>query len=275
MPSQPPANAGSHEQFARRFGDYLKAIYLSAGQRKLVESLASELRTRSARRVLDCAAGIGFPSLDIWRETAEEFEIHYSDGDKEMIALLKKQATSHGLDVLTMSPPRSPSVPLVDRPDPHVLNWADLDELDGQYDYVLCRGNALAYADTWNGSDQVASEETLHNYIEQMIRRVVPGGYLHVDAPKTDGLVRTTCGSFDAETISIEEEVTVDSGRRRWSVCFRRGNEDPISFVRFSSLLTVDRLKSILEDFGLEETELIDLPGERPNFGVIIARKPV
>jgi hypothetical protein len=161
-----------------------------------------------------------------------------------------------------------------------VVNWADLRHVVGNYDYLLCRGNALAYADTWSGEGDVASTDNIRRYLRQMLGLLDPGGYLHVDAPKVAKLDRTSRRVLGTNAHSIVEEVTLEVDengephRRRWDVTFNHKGQRPVSFTRYSSLLTIADLQRLLEELGLEETDPVELPDERPNFGVIIARKP-
>lgn len=277
-----PGRPGNHKRFVALFDYYLGGVYppdganrTDTGRRKLGECLAEGFRQRSAKTLLDCAAGTGCPSLDVLQNFPEEFQIHCCDGDEGMVAILAERAAASGLDPASMAPPRRMSRSRTNGQDPMVINWLDLDNLTGTYDYVLCRGNSLVYAETWAGGARVASKETIRNHMERMARRVKPGGYLHVDAPITDELDETRRSILDTDSRSMVEEVTVDGDRRRWTVTFQRGEQEPVYFKRWSSRLTINELQVVLDDLGFEETNPIELEAERPNFGVIIARKPV
>jgi SAM-dependent methyltransferase len=274
---------GSHEEFVERFDEYLGAVCppsgalrSDTGQTRLAASLLKQLDNRSAERVLDCAAGTGFPTLDLQLAAPERFVVHCCDGDELMVARMARRASGLDLDFAAMVPPRRQG----SGAGSMVLNWANLGELEGEYDYLLCRGNALAYADTWSGELDVASAETIRRYIGQMCDLLVPGGYLHVDAPKTIELGATTRRDVGHKPRSVAEQVTLEVDengephRRRWDVTFNHKGQRPVSFTRYSSLLTIADLQRLLEELGLEETDPVELPDERPNFGVIIARKP-
>lgn len=277
---QEPAS-GTHEQFVQLFDDYLGALYppsggnrTNTGRRIFSQNLMTELDERSIERVLDCAAGTGFPTLDLQRVAPERFTIHCCDGDSQMIARLKDRAAEHDIDLGSMAPPRRNRSVVGSELD-LVVNWSNLHQLGERYDLVLCRGNALAYTDTWAGAQNVASAETIRAHVERMIALLPPGGHLYVDAPETGPLDKTINRILGRNAKSIVEEVAVEEGRRRWEVTFRYEGERPLKFTRYSSLLTIDRLQAILKDIGLEETDPIELAGERDNFGVIIARKPL
>ncbi|MEM9562612.1 MAG: class I SAM-dependent methyltransferase [Actinomycetota bacterium] len=273
---------GSHHEFAELYEPFLNGIYARVGdgsarlgRKRLTEGVGDQIRQRHATTVLDCAAGTGFPAIDL---ALEGLDIHCSDGDPHMIAILAKRALDHGLHLDRLTPPRRPDVPRPTGADAFVLPWKRLDWIPRRYDYVLCRGNSLAYADTWSGRDRAANEQVLTTYLERMITRVKPGGHLHVDAPWKAELPTDSYSPGENEAGTVWEHVEVDRGQRQWTVSFKAvdaATEDrPVAFRRYSSLLTIDRYAKILSALGMEEAEPFQMPGERPTFGTIVAKRP-
>jgi hypothetical protein len=145
--------------------------------------------------------------------------------------------------------------------------------VQGLYDCVMCRGNALAYADTWSGDDRVPAREKIADYVERMAGRVRPGGHLYLDAPLTVDLEPSE-HLLTADGVAIHERVVPEQSRRRWEVSFRReGETTGLGFRRYSSLLTSQRLAGILDDLGFSGIERLAPAGERANFQALLARR--
>lgn len=271
---------GRHDQFAKLYEDFLDAVYppppgagQSSGRELLTASIVNHLRTRKARSVLDCAAGTGLPALDL---AAQGIDIHCSDGDPAMIAVLAAQAAEGNIDIRDLAPPRRPGYEGRGGTDDLVLNWTQLEWITRRYDYVLCRGNSLAYADTWAGKTKVANEQLVGTYLERITRKVRPGGHLHIDAPWKLELPTQSYRPVDGPTGAIWEEVTPGDNHREWVVSFKPSKSGrPLAFRRYSTLLTIDRIETMLKALGFETTEPFQMAAERPGFGVIIARKPM
>lgn len=268
-----------HADFVDAYDEYLDGIYGSLhsgspadGRRRLARSIASEMECRGATRVLDCAAGTGFPALDLAGDPRADFQIHCSDGDPAMIAAIEKRAADRGLDLRDLAPPRSLGCQQTNRA--MTIGWARLDQIKARYDYILCRGNSLVYADTWRGRRRVAPDGLLRHYLDRMGQQLRPGGYLHVDAPWRFDLSTTSYRTMQSRSATIREEVVNEGDARKWTMTVTRPGQEPLTFERYSCLLTIYRVAEILEELGFEETKPFELAGERPNFGVIIARRP-
>lgn len=274
-----------HHEFVRHYEPFLHAVYDSVepakrgtGRHRLVDRLRSELRTREAHSVLDCAAGTGFPALRLARHPpAGDFEIHCTDGDRAMIDVLVERARTQGLPLSRLAPTAVPgahgdgSGP---QPADLHLDWQELDRLATTYDYVMCRGNSLAYDHSWAGETKVATTGQVADHLAKMADRVRPGGWLHVDAPWRVGVNSGTYETSRGDIVLIHEQITIGPGHRQWRVSFRHSNGHTSRFRRYSSLLTIGDVKSILDGLGFEDTTPTELDGERDAFGVIIARRP-
>lgn len=275
---------GTHREFADLYEKFLDAAYNSSATTKpgngrwlLIRQVANEVRLRGARDVLDCAAGTGFPAIDL-AANAPDYGIdtlHFTDGDPEMIRVLRRRAKKLGVALPRAGPPSRSISRAETYLDPLVRTWANLSEVQRAYDYVLCRGNSLAYADTWTGHHEVASSETIIHYLRQIAIKVRPGGYLHIDAPWEAKLEPRKYQPVASGALSIWEEVVTEADYRHWRVGFKPPRGQTLKFERYSSRITIHELADALSSMGFEETMPFAMTGERPNFGVIIARRTI
>lgn len=227
--------------------------------------------------MLDCAAGTGFPALRLAVEPPfDDFEIHCTDGDQATVDELAKRASQRRLPLERLTPQsvdgaHDDGVP----PDPDrlVVDWQDLDQIGGTYDYVMCRGNSLAYDHSWGGGRLVTSLEQVAKHLRQITTKVQPGGWLHVDAPWDLALGSRTYCPIHGEIAAIWEQVTPGPGFRQWRIIFKYHSGRIVRFRRFSSPLVIADIGEILDRLGFERTTPGRLGGERRGFGVIIARR--
>lgn len=83
-----------------------------------------------AKRVLDAACGIGFPSIGI---VNRDFDLTCSDENESMLKVFKLLAKEKGIDV-----------PIIQS------KWADLQaKLQTSFDVILCLDSAITYVDSW------------------------------------------------------------------------------------------------------------------------------
>lgn len=271
---------GTHQDFADLYDIYLEAIYpplpgerSGSGRWRLMRSVATEIRARGAARVLDCAAGTGFPAFDLATDRSHGLTIHCTDGDPAMLRVLERRATLHDIPVGRLAPRRADTEPLDDLAS-LVLDWDSLGTIRGAYDYVLCRGNSLAYANTWTGDHDAAPLDQLVDDLANIAAKVRPGGYIHIDAPWRIELDHQGYLTGGTQGCAIWEQVTSERNCRRWDLSYKFSGGRTYTFRRFSSRLTIDVVQEMLDDLGFEDTKPFALTAERPSFGVIIARKP-
>jgi SAM-dependent methyltransferase len=273
---------GTNRDFAQLFDSYLDAVYRAplargsmSGRQALIGGIVKELGSRGARRVLDCAAGTGFPALDLAFATPADFEIHCTDASSDMLEALLTRARRRGVAPARLTPPRSGVEQEQTELDRLVLDWNDLNQIEAEYDYVMCRGNSLAYASSWGiNRPDVASIDLIRNDLERMADRVRPGGHLHVDAPWRLDLPSSNYAPVVSGAVSMKEEVTTGLDHRHWRLDVRLPTVQTLTFEKYSTLLTIHDVKAMLDDLGLSDTVPFQLAGERPGLGVIIARKP-
>lgn len=264
----------AHSEFVKHYELYLDAVYgrtetasTASGRVTLAQALGQRLANRGVTTILDCAAGTGFPGLDLASAEQHNFRVHCCDGDRLMVAQLVHQARRRGIAVDPLKPPRKPSAPSAPGLSALVVRWDDLSQLAEEYDAVMCRGNSLAYADTWEGARQTAAGPVLTAYLGDIIGRVKPGGRLVVDGPWDLDMTST-------ERLPFIEEVQLEGSRRRWSVRYRTRHGEHRAVSRYSSLVSIRQIADMLAELGFEDTDPFQLDGERASFGTVIARKP-
>lgn len=277
----PPVPWGTHREFVRLYEQHFLAASLEPhGRAALVKDIGAELVSRNVNRLLDCAAGTGFPALDLFqdKEIYGLDLVHVCDGDRTTVRELMRQAKERGIALGPLNPrlrlARTPLQAL----DDLVINWRGLEAVRGTYDYVMCRGNALAYADTWSGLGNVSPMDVIQGHLAQMAARVEIGGYLHIDAPWILAPRDGPSVMLDTPDRLITEEIKEQDDHREWKVHFteidQKGMETTISFRRLSSRLTIHDVREELGEVGhFEDAEPFQLKAERRVYGTIIAQK--
>jgi hypothetical protein len=172
-----------------------------------------------------------------------------------------------------------------------VRQWADLDKLERRYDYVMCRGNSLVYAQTWDGSTTVADESCFVDALVKMASVIEPGGYLHIDAPESHALELNQSATPRAPVhyampssrwrpsrVHVTESVEERGQKRIWAckVEVRYGllRSRSLSFRRYSGRLTMDALEPLLFEAGFDGIERLQLRGDRRSgHATVLARR--
>jgi SAM-dependent methyltransferase len=237
--------------FAEIFDYYQATIY---EREMLTETIAELLSRTRSRLVLDCACGTGMPAIDL---RARGFSVDCSDADRLMLHQFRKNARARKVDDSAIQ-----------------LRWEDLRALGKQYDYVMCRGNSLAYANSWDETLPAASLSTIERQVRGIAAVVAPGGYLHIDAPRTSDLAEVSYPerAFRGERVRVTERVVLSDGGRRWEQYVFIGAEE-FAFARNSANLTGAQLIEILRGNGFTDIKPVELAGERPSYQVLLARR--
>jgi SAM-dependent methyltransferase len=240
---------------------YLDQVY---SDDSLVRELVDFVKSRSIVSVLDCAAGTGFPALQMADILGDGVVVHCTDGSSRMIARLREKVDPALLHRF-VPPRRSVSVG-----DPMVCVWDDLDDLSEEYSLVMCRGNSLVYHGAWSQDrEQVATADDIRRSIESISRRVAPGGFLYLDGPRSLELPPRTLGDL----VAMEESVTVLGASREWSLTVSLPTGEQLSLVRHSALLTIDDIASMIDGSVLANLERNPFRSERRAFGSVVAQR--
>ena len=246
------SRSSAHAEFVKQYEHYLDVVY--PDRDSLADIIGEALAERGVRRILDCAAGTGFPSLDLADDPEERFEVHCCDGDRLMLARLVYLTRRRHLPVRSLIPPRRSGPPSATSLSGLVVEWGELSQLESSYDAVICRGNALAYADTWTGRRTIAPRHVIDGYLAGMADRVRSGGSLYIDAPWNLEMATVKRPPF-VETVDRE------GGRRRWQFSFPDSDGQMRTVWRYSSLLTIDLVRKALDGLGFTETDPFQLEG--------------
>lgn len=226
----------------------------------LVSGIAGWLGPPDGLKLLDCACGSGFPSLDLARLG---YQITCTDGSDFMLERFRRKARAMGLPI-----------------EPRQARWEELGELfTAAFDVVLCRGCSLIYAGTWD-TDADPDPLALVSAIENFVRCVRPGGRLYLDTTTEESLYgeypqveEHAPRVIEGHTVRWREQITADTHARvrHWQVdlCI---DDRSVSFVRKSHYLPHEVFKAMLEGAGLQDVGQVNVPGER--YAVFSGRRP-
>jgi SAM-dependent methyltransferase len=226
-----------------------------------VRGIAAWLGPPKDLRVLDCACGSGFPSLDLHRLG---YRMTCTDGSDFMLERFRRKARAAGYEL-----------------EPRRARWEDLGTLfPAMFDVVLCRGCSLIYAGTWD-TDADPDWSAFVTSVENFAQCLRPGGRLYVDTTTPEDLAASSPQVeeygphvIDGHRVQWREEVSTDAdaGVRNWRVSLRLDDE-PINFERKSHYVPHAKFVKVLEDAGLDVVGPIEIPGER--YAVFIGRRPL
>ncbi|MBN2127798.1 MAG: class I SAM-dependent methyltransferase [Candidatus Diapherotrites archaeon] len=233
---------------------FVKCIYSD----RYTKELACFLKNKKIKRILDCACGTGFPSIDL---IENGFDVVCSDSNNEMISSAKKNAEMKNRKI-----------------DFFQLDWCELDKKFGEeFDCVLCRGNALAYADSW-GKDIVTSEKAyskIKTALKKFFYVLKPGGILYVDTAlknsfEVSGEVflqefKKNISGKDF-TVLIAKKNDLNNKISFWNPQILEWNNGSLvsanGFFLKSALLTPFQLKQELISAGFRKIEEVSFKGE-------------
>lgn len=239
--------------FAEVFDYYQAPLY---NRDALAASVASLIRDVAAGTVLDCACGTGLPAIDL---RALGIAVEASDADPGMLEQFRVNATARGVSDKA-----------------HQLAWSDLGTLGRQFGLVVCRGNSVAYADSWQRTAPAAPLATIESSVRAIAAAVAPGGCLLIDAPgeREETSAGYPAAVFRGEQVRVSEKVRLAGGCRAWTHQVTIGTKEKHEFTRYSADITGEALRGMLARAGLTAITEVTLEGERPSYQSLLARKP-
>lgn len=216
------------------------------------------------KRILDCACGNGFLTLDL---IERGFGITCSDGSEEMLAEFAQNAAKMNLNVT-----------------PKLHLWSELGQhYTSQFDLVLNRGNSLVYANAWDAENAVGVDgfSGVRDALKNMNQCLSQGGLLYVDvslfneledAPLASSV--STVKKVNGKNVAVSEHVEVQLERRTRKWHYEISIDGKIhQFVRFSHLITHTQMIQLLEQAGFSHCVIIDIPGDRSHYTGFLATK--
>ncbi len=244
--------------FPELYDLYLQAIYNRPKLFRSFDRLFSPFRKSN---ILDCAAGTGFLSLDLIKAG---YAIELSDSSKEMLTRLEENASRQGLPVV-----------------PRVHHWSSLGSIfPERFDLLICRGNSLMYADTWeDGQQAVVTNEKLKSILQSFAACIKPHGSFYLDLPNEKSQTHPIMNSdFSAQVggleVRIEETIIArfEDATRIWRIKLQIG-ESSYFVERASRLITFSELQQQMIEVGFGELRLVNVEGEREHFSCYLVEK--
>jgi SAM-dependent methyltransferase len=137
----------------------------------LVAGLEEWLKWNKDTKILDCACGTGFPSIDLLQKG---YNVTCTDGSQRMLAEFNVNAEKAGVVA-----------------NPQCIQWSDLSKhFDQEFDVVMCRGSSLIYAGAWD-RDATPDREAIKVAIRNFGECLKLGGVLYVDTTSEENLSRS------------------------------------------------------------------------------------
>ncbi len=210
----------------------ISQIYHSQGE---FEAYLSIIRNLGSQRILDCACGTGFPSIELARRG---FNIVGSDIDLDNLELLR-----------TLQGRASCDFPLFN------CSWFNLDKeaFGEQFDLTLCLGSSITYFESWNeGVAELSMNFSDMRKCLECFRTITkPGGFVLIGICKHyTKTKRTTSITFKPRHIGGETyhmtwalEYFWDKRLKTWQCDVSNIEEESFSIRLISYLFDKDELK--------------------------------
>ncbi|MFH1663340.1 MAG: class I SAM-dependent methyltransferase [archaeon] len=231
------------------------------------ESISELLKEQGAKKILDCSCGTGFPSIQLAKRG---FNVTASDASSRMLSRFRKNMEKEKL-----------SIPFFK------LKWNKLDSFfDSGFDAVLCRGNSLPYAVSWekNSVDLEKARKEIFVSLKNMFNLLKENGFLYVDlSPRESFSPLNTVfihkfrpKEIDGKTVLIDWKIThfLDKGKRIWNANLLVKETKKNFSLRFEGYhLRHAELLSILKEVGFKRIfPYVDIEGEK-TYDVFLAFK--
>jgi SAM-dependent methyltransferase len=258
MSSQPAATWKGNGLDIVRFWEL--CLEFEYDKKEILSGLEEFLIRFKDKKILDCACGTGFLTLDLIQKG---YPVTCSDGSESMLQQFMKNAGQMGL-----------------KTEPYCCKWSRLSErFPNTFDLVMCRGSSLIYAGAWDRR-QVNHPEIIQDALKNFFGCLRPGGILYVDTTSQENLTRA-----EPEIIIYPEKII--SGRRIrfidkvsedrqkkiriWNPAIFIDNTE-YRLTRYSYYLPHSELIEMLTDCCFADIQKINIRGE--HYDVFIAKKP-
>ncbi|HVX90131.1 MAG TPA: hypothetical protein VHC20_00525 [Candidatus Paceibacterota bacterium] len=202
-------------------------------------------------KILDVAAGGGFPSLELIKRG---YNVESSDGFADEVALYNRRATERGLSSVAKQ-----------------VLWKDLLSAyeSNSYDLILCRGNSFVYAlGGWNSDISIDPATALATYAEtaDIFKKLLrPGGLLYIDKFKDeehshrDQVAEITAPGEGKQKLIFWTERLPEQKIRNASMVREQEDGTILATPNVSYDLTFPELESSLRSAGFSTVETLAL----------------
>jgi SAM-dependent methyltransferase len=235
---------------------------------QIFDSLQRWAQQRSITSLVDVAGGTGFPVIEF---AQKRYDVTYVDGSASMARAFQEKCIKRKLSKV---------------PDTLVCRWGDIHRrTPKRFDGLLCRGNSLAYINSWQETyEQQSPKAQLIDAIRDFYELLKPGGFMYLDKyklnPKDQGsspIIRKTGIAYAGSKWGIEWQVHTDTLKktRVWSGKYWDELSPEIHRFDLPSLMfSTEEIASICKWVGFEiDAHRAPIKGEN-SFEVIEARKP-
>lgn len=247
--------------------DLCNVVFYS--DKSIVNALRDWLRERSASSVIDVAGGTGFPIIEL---ALMNFDVTYVDGSHAMARSFLEHCGHRKLEKI---------------PNALVCRWGGINRvMPRRFDALLCRGNSLAYINSWRDQgDKDARELNIDDALADFYSLLKPGGYMYLDkyrfnpadinSPSSNRVNGVQC---HGTRWSIEWEICISPNTRKRT--WRGEYWDELGSTRSkfeltSVLFSTDEVIEACRRAGFIVTPQKKEVGGETNFDVITARRPL
>ncbi|PIZ95299.1 MAG: hypothetical protein COX81_01200 [Candidatus Magasanikbacteria bacterium CG_4_10_14_0_2_um_filter_37_12] len=214
-------------------------------EENLVNDLDNFLKQYYHAKILDCACGSGFATIDLIKKG---YNITCSDGSEDMIEEFLKKAQQKNVKVKK----------------PLELKWSKLsDTFQNEFDIIMCRGGSIPYACAWNTLRENGIEN-IEKSLQNFYIALKLGGQLYIDIandqPEVTNYAPVEVGG---KSLEASEIVLIDkkTRKRTWKPTVVLDGKVHTS-ERYSYYLTDLELRNLLYQVGFTKVEEIFIPSE-------------
>lgn len=235
-----------------------------------IKGLNEFFRNKRIKKILDCACGTGFPSIEL---SKLDYNVTCSDGDTEMLKRFKKNMLNQKLNLKTIH-----------------CEWQDLDKhFQNEFDCVLCRGNSLVYAISWGKKElnPVKAKLEIVKSLENFYNVLRKEGFCYIDVPpkaeynrqNNSGYEKYTKRKINGQEISLSWKVIQqpEMKMRTWIPEITLWNSGPIpvrkKFVYKSYLIDHQELLEMLNNIGFSKIKTYQKIKGENTYDIFIAYK--
>ena len=252
--------------FASLWEACVYTIYDEKAFARDLEGLFSSIGIDKNSKIVDSAAGSGFPAIELFRRG---YNIECIDKMQDETSAFNERTKRLDLELKCKK-----------------ATWLSMPRLYGKeaFDLLFCRGNSIHFAGGgWNRNNGSATNrdkslEMMRKTVRSFYSVIKPGGYFYLDKfyddekPSKVKVADVLIGDRHHDLL-FYREIKRKEGYRIARMILRddEGNEQGAPNVTYP--ITFKELKEILAEEGFEDVRDIKLDSET-HFGVLLARRP-